>query len=70
VDVLPEGVQAKPPKVLQDQVDPSAITERPNEALAALWGLRAFEGSPIASTYRLAIGDDLAAWAVPSTVAP
>lgn len=51
-------------------MDPTAISERLNEALAALLGLRVLEASLDRVTAQLAIGDDLAAWAVPSTVVP
>lgn len=51
-------------------MDPTAISERLSEALAALWGLRVLEASPHRITAHSAMWDDLAAWAVPSTVAP
>ena len=51
-------------------MDPTAISESLSAVLAPLWGLRVLEASPDRVTAQLALGDDLAAWAVPSTVAP
>jgi acyl-coenzyme A thioesterase PaaI-like protein len=48
-------------------MDPTAISERLNGALAALLGLRVLEASPDRVTAQLAMWDDFAAWAVPST---
>jgi len=51
-------------------MDPTAISESLSAALATLLGLRILEANADRVTAQLAIEDDLAAWAVPSTVAP
>lgn len=51
-------------------LDPTAISERLNGALAALLGLRVLEASPDRVTAQLAMWDNFAASAVRSTVAP
>lgn len=50
-------------------MDSTAINERLNAALTALLGRRVPEASPDRVTAWLATWDDLAAWALPSTVA-